>query len=293
MNLRGLTENKDVDRKILDELNDADFIKMCVVNKHYYENICNEEYFRIRTYNKYPETIPYKSENTSWKDYFLSIVNHIYLLQKDYKTTYQAKYKNPKLLYNFKKYSLSKSGLQKMQRDALFYAITYSDLEFVKYIIENGFLDMKYIDEDIEVLTMMGNIEIFKYVINYLSRIYPKETINGIVEHSITRAIQRNNASFLKYVLENFNIDMITKNTALIKATRENKFEIITILIDNGADPNYDDGYVFNLACKNGYLSIVKYLSDKVSSKVLNSGLRLAIMNNQQEVIQYIASVKD
>ena len=70
-----LTGNKDVDRKILNELEDVDLVKACQVYK-YADSICKDQVFWMnrvfKRYNYVPGVVlrKYKGEN-SWSDYYI------------------------------------------------------------------------------------------------------------------------------------------------------------------------------------------------------------------------------
>ena len=70
-----LTGNKDVDRKILNELEDVDLMKACQVYKHAH-SICKDQVFWMnrvfQRYNYVPSDVlrKYKGER-SWSDYYI------------------------------------------------------------------------------------------------------------------------------------------------------------------------------------------------------------------------------
>ncbi len=71
-----LTGNKDVDRKILNELEDKDLVKACQVNKQA-DEICNDQVFWMnRVFNKFDNYVggdvlrKYKGDR-SWSEYYI------------------------------------------------------------------------------------------------------------------------------------------------------------------------------------------------------------------------------
>lgn len=83
-----LTKYKDTDTLILDNLPDREVLKFCRLSKGT-DRFCNDEFFRRRSWNLYPEMakykdkLPYTSE-MSWKNYFLSIVYFREIIFKEF-----------------------------------------------------------------------------------------------------------------------------------------------------------------------------------------------------------------
>ena len=77
---------------------------MCSLNRIYYEKVCDDSYFRMRTENGFPETVPYKDKLQTnkpriWKTHYLNILKYIYLLETKYNYEYRKEDKSPELLY--------------------------------------------------------------------------------------------------------------------------------------------------------------------------------------------------
>ena len=73
--MRAFTEIRDVDLKILSELDDRSLLNSCSANKYVY-NICKDENFwRNRFIKKYGEhAASYKPTDRSWKNHYMQLI---------------------------------------------------------------------------------------------------------------------------------------------------------------------------------------------------------------------------
>ena len=73
--VKTLSNVKDVDLKILSELNDKDLFSFCIVNK-YANKLCKDEHFWMNRFlNRFGE--PHKPDYMSWRKYYLQVVKDI------------------------------------------------------------------------------------------------------------------------------------------------------------------------------------------------------------------------
>ena len=96
-----LTRYKDTDTLILDQLPDLEILKFCKLSKGT-QAFCNEDFFRRRSWNLYPDMARYKdklqsTEEMTWKDYFLSIVYFREIILKEF--NYNLIEGNPEIVY--------------------------------------------------------------------------------------------------------------------------------------------------------------------------------------------------
>ncbi len=77
-----LTGNKDVDRKIFNELDDVDLVRVCQVNKQA-ESLCNDQVFWMnRVFNRFGYVggdvlRTNKGTNRSWSEYYIKDLRKI------------------------------------------------------------------------------------------------------------------------------------------------------------------------------------------------------------------------
>lgn len=71
---RSLTKIRDVDLKILSELDDRDLLNYCRTHKYGNELCNNEDFWRNRVQIKFPGAEKIKSPNMNWKIFYLKII---------------------------------------------------------------------------------------------------------------------------------------------------------------------------------------------------------------------------
>jgi hypothetical protein len=81
---RAFTGIKDVDLKILFELDDRSLLNACATNKYAY-NICkNESFWRDRFISRFGnEVTKYKPEERSWKNHYMQVIIDLSLFSKN------------------------------------------------------------------------------------------------------------------------------------------------------------------------------------------------------------------
>ena len=169
-----LTGIRDVDRLIIDELSDEDFLNMCSLNRTYAERVCDDSYFRLRTKARFPETIPYKVL-PKWKNHYLSIVKYIDLLKREYNYDYIISDRNPEYLYIAMEYftdsnpsnlSIDDSQYNEFSaEEGLLAAIQADDLSIVKYLVDVQRADIDFYDgEALNKAIQIQSLEIIEYL---------------------------------------------------------------------------------------------------------------------------------
>ena len=256
-----LTGIRDVDREIVNKLDDTDLLNMCLVNRTYSERVCDESYFRLRTENGFSETIKYKdytqitNKIRTWKNHYLSIVKYIDLLQTDFKYEYKSQDKSPELLYLARQ--LVAEDLSYNKNRALRTASERGHLSVVKYLVEHG-ADITAQDNEAVILaSVYGHLSVVKY----------------LVEHGA---------------------DITARNNEALRwASRNGHLEIVKYLTEHGADIPAQDNYAVRFASGNGHLEVVKYLVEHGADiSAYNCALRWASGNGRLEVVKYLRSLE-
>lgn len=98
--MQGFTGIKDLDKELMLNMGDREFIQTCQLNK-YFQNICKDDYlFKRRLEKIYPtlreETYEEYGE-ISWKKYYTNVVKIIAELKEKFNYTYT--YGNPFVQY--------------------------------------------------------------------------------------------------------------------------------------------------------------------------------------------------
>src|SRR5579883_2014432 len=121
---------KDVKRLIANFLSDIDILNYCIVNS---SDVCNEQFFHNVLLQRYPDTLKYR--NTSFRKWYLSVINYVDLLNREYGFDYR-KYGegNPKDQYEIFKELKDEKDLNKI----LIVATQKGELALVKFALDNG-----------------------------------------------------------------------------------------------------------------------------------------------------------
>lgn len=181
---------KDVDREILNKLDDKDLLIACSIDKYTWKNVCDDAFLKRRLLAKYPKIEQFKKENESWKAFFLRVITYISLMRekfrryknydyielfKDYKTNINLILNETSKLgeLNYVKWSLKEgadihSGLEA----PLMYAIDGGQLEIVKYLAEHGADIHAGNDHALIEASRNRHLEIVKYLVEHGANIH-------------------------------------------------------------------------------------------------------------------------
>lgn len=127
---RSLTKIRDVDLKILSELDDRDLFNYCKTHKYGRELCNNEDFWRNRVESKFPGAGKIKSTDRTWKNYYLKIV------------------------YYFNKY--------KYVDEAMFEAVRKNEPDLVRFFVMEGASDWSH---GMRLAAYMGNRELVDFFI--------------------------------------------------------------------------------------------------------------------------------
>ena len=88
----GFTENKDTNKEILLQVDERNFIKSCNLNT-YFQRICKENdygIFKQRLQLYFPDTNKLKSENLTWKEYYVKVIRAVSELEEKFDFKYTS-----------------------------------------------------------------------------------------------------------------------------------------------------------------------------------------------------------
>ncbi len=163
-----LTGNKDVDRKILNELEDEDLVKFCLVNKKA-QSLCNDQVFWMnRVFLRFGYVggdilRKYKGTDRTWSEYYI----------KDLRKINPNNAKN-KLILGSERGRLDhviislKNGATNIHGGndyALIWASKNGHLDIVKYLISAGANIHAYNDYALRMASLNGHLEVVKYLV--------------------------------------------------------------------------------------------------------------------------------
>ncbi len=194
-----LTGNKDVDRKILNELEDVDLVRVCQTNKKA-NTLCNDQVFWMnRVFDKFGYVggdvlRTNKRTNQSWSDYYIHDLRKIN--SNNAQKYLQDGSRDGRLDHVIISLNLG-ADIHGKNEYALIWASMNGQLDVVKYLVENG---------------------------------------AGKINGALVEASSRGELDVVKYLVEN-GADIHASNDAALRwASEEGQNEVVKYLVENGAD---------------------------------------------------------
>ena len=250
---------KDIDRHILTFLPDADLIRCCSLNRHFYNNICDDKFFyRLLAlkFNISEYRLQSNISQSTYKSYYLQMVYYISKLKDEYNYFYISG--NPKIQYEiFQELKNVWNGSYfeiSEKRQLLYSSCEKGQLSLVKESVMRG-TDIHFGDEyALRLASEKGYLDIVKYLI------------------SLGADIHRYRDSIIK------------------DASEYGQLEIVKYLVSLGVDIHAEDDYLLKIASSQGHLELVKYLvSLRANIYAENSfALKIATENNYLEIVNYL-----
>jgi ankyrin repeat protein len=246
--------NKDVDRLILLKLDsDREILEICILNK-YAKSLCNEDFFRNRVYQKFPNSVPFKT-TTTWKKYYLSL---IYYIDKMKNLGFNFLSGDAKSYYEILN--------EKNEIGAMSLALEKGYIDLVKYYIEDKNIDLSSYSTNLNynILMAMAAEKGYKDIINYF---ISKGANNW--DQAMSFAIKGGQKDLVNFFIEKGaeNWDM-----ALYSSASAGDEELIAFFIrKKGAIK-----IALNGAANGGHLELVKMFFEK-GARDIDSALKYAV----------------
>ncbi len=249
-----LTGNKDVDRKILNTLEDKDLVNVCQVNKKA-QSLCNDQVFWMnRVFLKFGYVggdvlRANKGTDRTWSEYYIKDLRKI-------NSTNADKYirngsKNGRLDHVIISLNI---GANIHTYDALRFASYYGHLNVVKYLISAGANIHGNSDAALIVASEYGQTEVVKYLIS------AGADIHAVSDFALRLASINGHTEVVKYLISAGANIHAHSDEALISASENGHLDIVKYLISAGANIHADNDYALRSANANGHIEIVKYL---------------------------------
>ena len=153
---------RDVDREIMDKVDDRELLNACSINKYTWSIVCDDAFLRRRLLNKYPEIEQYKGNEETWKRFFSRSIHYITLLKDKYDYIYT--FGNFIVQYNIFKREIKRRS-SSTKNSLLVNAADSGELALVMWCLETG-ADIHY-DNDLALrwTSNNGHLEVVKYLI--------------------------------------------------------------------------------------------------------------------------------
>ncbi len=208
-----LTGIKDVDREILSKVADEDLLKVCSIDKRFWNDVCDDDFLRRRLTSKYPGIEKYKE---TWKDFFLKATFYISKMKEDFGYDYTEG--------DFKKqYNILKNNVTYHYRAQA--AAIQGELPIFLYSLKKGNLN---IDAKYYYLTAAaenGHLNIVRYLVESdLDLLHPYS------ERALLYAVNNGHLNVVKYFIEKGANVHVNDDEPLREARKNNHLEIVQYL---------------------------------------------------------------
>ena len=216
------------------------------------------------------------------------------------KTTREAFLKNKKIQKDFEEGNFTEIDffLKYSGKEALNYALEWTafhgQIELVKQTINAGANIHADNDVALQMACENGHLNIVIYLISIGAR------INAANSSPLLRAIDGKHADIVKYLLEykinnNRICDLHAEHdNALRTAVTNGQYDIVKLLIENGADINVLDQYVLKSAAGYGYYDIVKLLIESgIDASAIPEAIEYAKKSKHDVIVTYLESISN
>jgi ankyrin repeat protein len=189
-------------------------------------------------------------------------------------------------------YQLNKKRLQNYwKKQSAHSLIKNNDLQGIKYVSKLW----GYTRENIRLYDLIlwsskyGHLEMLKYVSIY----YAKDLTNDIYSIALKCASHNGYLDVVKYLVEEKNASVSHKDNAAIKAaSRCGHLEVFKYLREKGADDSAGDSTPILNAYKYGHLHLVKYFIQELKI-ILADAMNVACRCGYLKIVKYLVSCKN
>lgn len=204
--MKSLSQNKDIDRKILSEIdNDTKLLELCSLNKYFFYQVCDEIFFQNRLIQKYPQLLLHKQENETWKDFYLKILYYVSKLKEDFDFISESNNGNPIIQYAILK------KFKKIIPERFFeLVITYNEIDIIKYVKERyNIIFNIYANIILNIAVRENKYDIVKYLLD---------------EAEVSSAGRNNNLKSFEIAAKNGNVDIFKTLYDYLPVNLKNSF---------------------------------------------------------------------
>ncbi len=285
--------NKDIDRKLFNELEDEDLVNMCQVNKKA-QSLCNDQIFWM---NRVFQRFGYVGGNIlrtnkdkywgTWSEYYIKDLRKI-----KSNATFKLIFGSYKGRLDHVVISLMGHGadIHIGNDEALKSASQYGHLDIVRYLV-----GLKpdganiHIDNDIalRLASENGHLDIVRYLVELKP---DGGDIHTRDEYALRWASINGHSDIVKYLISAGANVYANDDEALRYSSQNGHSDVVKYLISAGSNVYANDDEALRYSSQNGHLDIVKYLISAGANIHTrnNEALRWASDNGHIEVVKYL-----
>lgn len=289
-----LTGVKDLDMKMLNELEDIDLVNYCKTNKQASEMCDDQSFWAKRVMLKFPyvpsNVLIQNKGDRKWSEYYIKDLRNInsnvglhYIMKgsENGRLDHVMIGKNKALTNDLSNIHITDTS----GKTPLIYASIGGYVDVVKFLLQNGVnpnTATRYNQRAIDSVKNKSRLDITKLLIEYGADIFPKDGNIG----PLLNASSLGDIKLIKFLLDN-GIDINYQTKALSNALFFSKdAETAKFLLENGADPNQQNDIgltVLMMAVNQGDYNKVKILLE-------NGADPNAVSNSGKNVLSYVFS---
>ncbi len=198
-----LTGNKDVDRKILNNLEDEDLVNVCQVNKKA-QSLCNDQVFWMnRVFLKFGyvggNILRKHKKDRSWSEYYIKDLRKINRTNADGylgNGTYNGRLDHVIISLNIG------ANIHRHNDDALRYSSRRGHLDIVRYLVElkpDGSNIHRHNDEALRASSRNGHLDVVKYLVELKP---DGANIHAMNDAALRFASRHGHLEVVKYLVE-------------------------------------------------------------------------------------------
>lgn len=263
MNIQGISGNRDTDREILLAMTDKDLLKTCSLNKYFFKNVCDDNFFYLKLVRSYPDTLKYWNsvKYKNYKSFYLKMIYYVSKLLEKFKYSYVGG--NPE-----KQFAIMQKA-ENIPDQLLIEGATQGEIELVKEAIRRGANVHVYSELPLRLASREGHLDIVKYLVeNFDANIHANN------EGALLWASGNGHLDIVKYLVE-YTTSMFARDA-----------------VENGANANYESALI--TASYNGHLDVVQYLVEHGADIHVEDDLPLRLANHygRTKVAEYLRSLQ-
>ncbi len=234
-----LTGNKDIDRKLLNELEDEDLVNVCQVNKKA-QLLCNDQVFWMnRVFLRFGYVggdilRANKGTDRTWSEYYIKDLRKINPTNATSELHFGSKNERlDRVIISLK----NGANIHADDDDALGWGSYNGRIEVVKYLVGYGANIHADNDYALRSASLNGHLEVVKYLVELKP---DGANIHASDDYALRYSSSNGHLNIVKYLIE---------------------------LKPDGANIHAQDDYALRLASRYGQIEVVKYLKNVASQE--------------------------
>jgi len=215
-----LTGLKDLDREIASKLGDRDLLSICSVSTYFMNEVCNDNFLKMRLLSKYQYIDQYKDASQTWRKFFLQSIYYISSLKE--KFNYDYEFGNPKTQYEILtdvaagKEKILPLAANKGELALIIYGLKFGEtigsetislaasrnrVDIVQYLVKN-YANETMIRAILQASAISEAMDVLKYIVNYVKNNSEHSEFINMLRTPLFYAADFGSYKSVKYLVE-------------------------------------------------------------------------------------------